>query len=363
MTDPRFFRRSGPFALGDIAARIGADAPDANAAALVIEDIAPLEEAGPSDLSYFNDARYMERLAATKAGAVITTREWARHARGNTRLIFADDPRMAFARAGYLFYPPPAVEPGVDVAARIAPTATIGEGCQIDAGAVIGPNVDLGARCHIAANVIIAGSVVIGKDCRIGPNSNISHALIGARVEIGAGVSIGGPGFGFVPGKRGLLRVPQLGRVVIEDDVAIDVNCAIDRGVHGDTVIGAGTVIDNLVQIGHNVRIGRFCAIAGQSGIAGSAVIGDGVMIGGAVAVSDHVTIGSRARVAIGSIVIRDVAPGASVGGYPALPARQWHRQSAGLLRLFGRKEPGTREEERAPGPMRRALAALAKRS
>lgn len=353
MPDPRFFRRSGPFALGDIARRIGAEAPDSHASALLIEDIAPLEEAGPAELSYFNDARYLEKLAATRAGAVITTRAWARHARRGTRLIFADDPRMAFAHAGYLFYPPPAVEPGIDAGARIDPAAMIGEGCQIDAGAVIGPNVELGARCHVAANAVIARGVVIGDDCRIGPNSNISHALIGARVQIGACVTIGGPGFGFVPGKKGLLRVPQLGRVVIENDVTIDMNCAIDRGVHGDTVIGAGTVIDNLVQIGHNVRIGRFCAVAGQTGVAGSVVIGDGVMIGGGVGISDHVTIGSRARIAIGSMVIRDVEPGASVGGYPATSARQWHRQTAGLLRLFGRKKS---RDEGAFGPMRRTF-------
>jgi UDP-3-O-[3-hydroxymyristoyl] glucosamine N-acyltransferase len=180
--------------------------------------------------------------------------------------------------------------------------------------------------------------VVVGDDCRIGAETSISNAIIGARVEIAGCGSIGGPGFGFVPGPTGPLRMLQVGRVIVENDVAIGANCAIDRGATGDTVIGAGTVIDNLVQIGHNVRLGRNCVLSGQVGFAGSTVLGDGVRVGGQVAISDHLTIGSGARIAGRSGVMRDVEPGGAVGGYPALPLRQWHRQTAGLLRLFSRK-------------------------
>jgi UDP-3-O-[3-hydroxymyristoyl] glucosamine N-acyltransferase len=158
--------------------------------------------------------------------------------------------------------------------------------------------------------------------------------MIGNRVRISTNVSIGGEGFGFVPGPKGLLRVPQLGRVLIEDDVEIGGNCAVDRGAMDDTVIGRGTAIDNLVQIAHNVRIGKYCVIAGQAGIAGSTTIGDFVMIGGQVAVKDHVTIGSHARIAGKSGVMRDVGEKISVAGVPAVPVREWHRQTLALEKI-----------------------------
>ena len=214
----------------------------------------------------------------------------------------------------------------------------MGHGCQIDAGARIGCGVILGLRCHIESNVVICDSVTIGDDCRIGANTTIRNAIIGSRVRIATNSSIGGEGFGFVPEAKGLLRTAQLCRVIIADDVEIGSNSAIDRGSMGDTIIGRGTVIDNLVQIAHNVQIGSNCVLAGQVGIAGSARIGDCVMIGGRSAISDHVTIGSNVRIAGGSGVMRDATNGEVIGGYPAVPIRQWHRQTAGLIRLFGRK-------------------------
>ena len=149
-----------------------------------------------------------------------------------------------------------------------------------------------------------------------------------------SGVAIGSEGFGFVPGPKGLLRMLQLGRVVLEDRVEIGANCAIDRGANGDTVIGAGSVLDNLVHIGHNVRLGRNCILAGQVGIAGSTTLGDWVVIGGQTAIGDHVTIGSGVRIAGKSGVIRNLESGAEVAGYPAVPVRQWKRQSVTLGRL-----------------------------
>lgn len=338
MTDRRFFRASGPFSLSYIAARIDAETPSPVIGDISIMDVGDLETAGQGDLSVFFDVRYAAALAETKASAVLTTRMLAPHASQGQPLLFAANPRAAFARAGHLLYPASAPNGGISAHAHIDPSAIIGCDAQIDSGATIGPGVTIGQRCHIAFHAVLGAGVTVGDDSRIGAHSAISNALIGVGVEIGSSCTIGGPGFGFVAGPKGPLRMLQLGRVIIEDAVAIGSNSAIDRGAMGDTVIGAGTVIDNLVQIGHNVRLGRRCVLSGQVGIAGSTVLGDDVMVGGQSAISDHLVIGSGARIAGKSGVMRDIEPGGCVGGYPAMPLRQWHRQTAGLLRLFRRK-------------------------
>jgi UDP-3-O-[3-hydroxymyristoyl] glucosamine N-acyltransferase len=283
----------------------------------------------------------MGAFAHSRASVIVTSNALEHHEHNGSWLLLVKDPRLAFAQIGHLFYPPDALHAQTHASAQIHPSAIIGPGSEICAGAVIGCDARIGQRCYIESNAVIGEGVVIGDDCAIGGNTAISHALIGARVRIDANVSIGGPGFGFVPGPAGLMRVTQLGRVIIEDDVQIGGNCAIDRGTMDDTVIGAGTVIDNLVQVGHNVRIGRNCVLAGQAGIAGSTTLGDNVMVGGQAAISDHLTIGSNARIAGKSGVMRDVAENEIVGGYPAMPVRQWHRQSVALARLSKRK-PGT---------------------
>jgi UDP-3-O-[3-hydroxymyristoyl] glucosamine N-acyltransferase len=338
MADPRFFRRVGPFRLGDIAAEVGAELLDPSNQDIMISDIASLETAGPGELSFFNHAQYLNAFRATQASAVVTTRDFAQNGPSGLCLMSADQPQLVFAQIGLLYYPCDRPEPQISADARIDPSAVIGKASRIDAGAIVGAGADVGPGCHIACHAVIGSGVVLGGDSAVGANSSISHAIIGDRVRIASGVSIGGQGFGFVPTGNGRLRIPQLGRVIIENDVEIGANCAIDRGSTGDTVIGAGTVLDNLVHIAHNVRLGRHCVICGQVGIAGSTVVGDGVMIGGQAGISDHLHVGSGARIAAKSGVIRDVKDREAVGGYPAMPIREWHKQTAASLRLSLRR-------------------------
>jgi len=339
MTDDRFYLRRGPFSLGEIAELAKVDLAVGAPRDLLIRGIAPLESATADDLSVFCDVRHADAFAATHAGAVVTSARLGERPHNGNWLLTARDPRYAFAVIGLMFYPRCAVEPGVQAGAHVDPSAAVGEGCRIDPGAVIGAHVRLGAHCHIAANAVIGAGVEIGEGSVVAANATISHALLGANVRIGSGTVIGGEGFGVVPGPTGLICSAQLGRVIIGDNVRVGGNCTIDRGAVGDTVIGANTMLDNLVQIAHNVRIGRNCVFAGQAGVAGSVTIGDGVMVGGAVSISDHLVVGSNARIAGKSGVARDIADGETVGGYPAVPIRQWHRQTTSLARLGQKPE------------------------
>jgi UDP-3-O-[3-hydroxymyristoyl] glucosamine N-acyltransferase len=334
MPDARFFSRAGPFSLGEIAALVGAEPVGDGDVTIPIHDIAPLDSAEASDISVFTDTRYLDALVPSRAGAIIINRKLAHHAGAGSRLLYVANPRLAYAQVGLLFYPQPALEPGIDSSARVHVSAKIGAGSRIEAGAVIGRGVEIGKGCLISYNAVIGDGVQIGDDCKIGANSVVSHAIIGRRVEIETAVTIGSQGFGFVPNGRGLTRMLQLGRVMIEDDVQIGANCAIDRGATGDTVIGAGSVLDNLVHIAHNVTLGRHCVICAQVGIAGSTAVGDGVMIGGQSGVSDHLTVGAGANIAAKSGVIRNVEASGVVGGYPAVAIKDWHRQTIAIARL-----------------------------
>jgi UDP-3-O-[3-hydroxymyristoyl] glucosamine N-acyltransferase len=214
-------------------------------------------------------------------------------------------------------------------------------GVVLAPGVVVGPGAQIGRNTRIGANSVIGPGVTIGRDCEIAPNVTIGFALIGDRVRILAGAVIGEPGFGATAGPKGLIDIPQLGRVILQDGVTIGANTTVDRGAYDDTVIGENTKIDNLVQIAHNVRMGRNCVMAGQAGIAGSVNIGDGVQFGGHAGVADHLTIGSGARVGAGAGVIKDIPPGETWGGTPARPIRQWLKETAWLARMASRRGGG----------------------
>lgn len=340
MADPRFFSRAGPFRIDEIARRIGADLAGAGEGGRLLRDVAPLERAGADDLAFLDNRRYLEAFRNTSAGAVIVAPKLAAEAPAGATLLLTAAPYRAYARAAQAFYPEPPPQPGIAPTAVIDATAELGEACAVEANAVIGARARLGRRCLVGANAVIGPGAVLGDDCRIGPNASVSHAIIGARVRIYPGARIGQDGFGFAPDPAAPVKVPQLGRVIIGDDVEVGANTTIDRGAGPDTVIGAGTMIDNLVQIGHNVVVGRRCVIVAQVGISGSTRLGDFVMIGGQGGLAGHLSIGAGARIAAHSGVMRDVPPGGTVCGFPAMPSKEFWRHIA-LVQRMARKKDG----------------------
>ncbi len=339
MADKRFFIVGGPFTAEEIARRTGATLAGAGNGALVLRDVAPLDVAGADQLSFLDNRKYIDSFRNTRAGACIVHPDLARAAPPGITLLVTPEPYRGYALAAQAFYPDPPPLPGVASSAVVDATVDLGEGCRIEANAVIGDHAKLGRRCLIGPNAVIGPGVVLGDDVRVGANASISHSLIGNRVRIYPGARLGQDGFGFAPDQKAFVKVPQLGRVIVGDDVEIGANTTIDRGAGPDTVIGPGTMIDNLVQIGHNVRIGRQCVLVSQTGISGSTRLGDFVMIGGQGGLIGHLDIGTGAKIGAQAGVMRDVPAGETVLGSPAFPVREFHRMTAALRRLAKKRD------------------------
>jgi UDP-3-O-[3-hydroxymyristoyl] glucosamine N-acyltransferase len=339
MADPRFHRVSGSFTVEEISRRTGATIAGTGKEKLVLKDVAALDTAGPEHLSFLDNRKYLDVFRATKAGACFVHPDLASATPRTTVALISPSPYRAYALAAQAFYPEEHPEPGISPSAVVDATAEIGLGCRIEANAVIGFHARLGRRCLVGPNATIGAGVTLGDDTRIGANASVSHAILGARVRVYPGARIGQDGFGFASDEKGFIKVPQLGRVVIDDDVEIGANSTIDRGSGPDTVIGAGTMIDNLVQIAHNVRIGRQCVLVAQTGISGSTRLGDFVMIGGQGGLIGHLAIGTGAKIGAQAGVMRDVKPGETVLGSPAFPVRDFHRMIAALRRLAKLKD------------------------
>jgi UDP-3-O-[3-hydroxymyristoyl] glucosamine N-acyltransferase len=340
--DERFFKRTGPHGLGVIAALLGAAAPTPER---LISGVAPLQSAGPEDVSFLDNKRYAEHLATTKAGAVIVHPDFADKVPEGCVALITPEPYVGWAKVSALFYPFAQPQPGVHPSAIIDPTARVDAGAEIGPGAVIGAGAEIGAGSSIGPLAVIGAGVSVGKYCRIHAQATISHAILGDRVTIYPGARIGQDGFGFAISKAGFTPVPQLGRVLIGDGAEIGANSTIDRGSAQDTVIGPGVHIDNLVQIGHNVNIGANAVIVAQAGVSGSTQIGPGVMIAAQAGLTGHLNIGAGARIGAQSGVMADVPAGEEVLGAPAQSVKAFFREVITLRKLAqaGRKanKPG----------------------
>ena len=318
------------------------------ASARMLHGVAPLQTAGPEHVSFLDNRRYIDALRLTRAGAVIVRADLVGAVPDSAAAIVCEDPYTGWAHTAALFHPPAPAQPGVHPSAVIDPSAVVALSAEIGPHVVIEARAEIGERCRIGPGAVIGEGVVLGKDCRVGAMASVSHALIGARVYLYPGCRIGQEGFGFATTDQGFLTIPQLGRVLIEDDVEVGANSCVDRGSAQDTVIGAGSRLDNLVQIGHNVRIGRCCVIVAQSGISGSTVLEDFVVIAAQAGLAGHLRIGRKARVGAQAGVMANVDADADVVGSPAEPIRDFFRGVATLRKLT--KKPRTAAAAPAEG-------------
>ena len=324
----RFFDPVRSATLAELASLVGGTVERGHE--MVVRDICSLDESCPDAIGFVASAKVLRGIEEWPS-CVVTTSAFAERVPETVGVLVADKPNVAFAAIGRHLYG--AGEPheprGIHADAHVDPAAEIEDGVTIAPGAVIETGAKVGRGTSIGSNAHVGENCAVGRDCTIGPNVVLNACLVGNRVRIRAGTVVGDPGFGYVPGPRGIDDVVQIGRVIIQDDVHVGANACIDRGALGDTVIGEGTKIGNMQQIAHNTRIGRHCIIVGNGGIAGSVTIGDGATVAGGVFTIDHAEIGAGATVA-GCTMVRGAIPaGETWGGIPARPIADYLRDVA----------------------------------
>jgi UDP-3-O-[3-hydroxymyristoyl] glucosamine N-acyltransferase len=345
MTEPSFFKKRAGLTAGEIATLTGAAIRDGGVVDRRITSVSAIDLAGPADLTFLDSSKYVGQLATTGAGICLVGERFAELAPAHVAVLVAREPQRAFVTVARELFAdalrPSSLMEATCVApgAHVHPSARLENRVTVDPGAVVGPRAEIGSGTLIGAAAVIGPEVRIGRNVAIGAGATVAHALIGDNVIIHPGCHIGQDGFGFLMGRRGHVKVPQIGRVIIQDGVEIGAGTTIDRGANRDTLIGEGTKIDNLVHVGHNVEIGRHCVIVAQTGISGSVTLHDFVVLAARVGVNDHVTIGEGAQIAAISIVKDDVPPGAVWGGTPAKPVKQWFREMKTLERLASRSD------------------------
>lgn len=304
-----------------------------------ITGVSGVKESERGDITYLADKKRVEDIFSTRASAVIVSeniRDALKHKEDfRVALVVVDNPQFAFAKALEIFYGRPFSPSGVSEKALIGSNVLFGDDVSIFPFAHVCDNVVLGERVTISTGAYIGEGASIGNDTYIHPNSTIlKNVKIGEKVIIHSGTVIGSDGFGYVMDKGTHYKIPQVGGVIIEDNVEIGANVTIDRATVGNTIIGSGTKIDNLVQIAHNVKIGKNCIIVSQVGISGSVEIGDGVILAGQVGVRDHVKIGSRSMAGAQSGIGADIPEGQIFSGSPAIPHKTWLRAQNIYARL-----------------------------
>ena len=334
MPDPRFFEDLGPATLAELASLSGARLADPADGRRLISHAAPLESAGVGAITFLSDPRRLADLAGLEDAACFLRPEHAAQVQAQAAciLLLTSHPQAAWAAAARRLHAPRRH----DGAQHIHPDSHLEEGVTLSPGVVCGQGARIGRGTYLAPGATIGPGVAVGRDCRIGANVVIGFALVGDRVSIHAGAVIGEAGFGAAGGPGGVVDLPQLGRVILQDGVTIGANSCVDRGAFGDTTIGENTKIDNLVHVAHNVRLGRNCVAAAFTGISGSTVVGDGVAFGGKAGVADHLTVGAGAQIGASASVFKDVPAGETWTGFPARPLKRWLRETAWLSRKAG---------------------------
>lgn len=333
MPDPRFFDSLGPASLSELARAGAAELADLALGDREIAHAAPLDAADPQAITFFSDAKRKNAAAATRAGACFVRPEHQEFLPATCAALVTRHPQAAWAAAAARLHAPRRHDPS---AGPIHADATLEDGVLLGPNVCVGQGARIGRGTRIGPGAVIGPGVLIGRDCVIGPNAVVGFALLGDRVLLSAGAVIGEAGFGAAAGPRGMVDLPQLGRVIVQDNVTIGANSCVDRGAFADTTIGENTKIDNLVHVAHNVRIGRNCVLAAFTGVSGSTTVGDGVAFGGKAGVADHLNIGSGASVGAAASVFKDVPEGETWTGFPARPLKRWLRETAWLSRMAG---------------------------